>query len=381
MASEVASITSDGARSLRVMLVAPHFSEYVCELADELGKAVDLLVGLDRGNAAAELSGLRLNALEKARFGVFWFSSASFAMRLLAGLRLVWQVMLFRPHIIHVQESGNKLVVLAWRLLRPFAPVVLTVHDPLPHVGRDSLALKQWKARLRLRRASRLCFVHGEFCSSELAREQAGSVKLIRPIYHGPIMIPSPGEVHAPQPNKMLFFGRMEKYKGIETLIEACTLLEARGVDFRLTIAGRGPELGRLQARLASLRSVEVLSHWLAPEAAIAQFQDAAVVLLPYLEATQSGVLSAALANGRGVIASAVGGLPEVVEASGAGILVPPGDAAALADAMASCLMSRDQIAQFQSAACGFCRDVMHWRGVASETLAGYRDVIGKGGR
>jgi glycosyltransferase involved in cell wall biosynthesis len=361
---------------MRVLLVAPHFSEYVSELARELAVHVDLLVGMDRGNIEAELSQAKRLHLGNLGFRLFTFRSSSFAARALASLVLLVRALAFRPHVVHIQESGNKFVLLAGLLLRPFAPIVLTVHDPLPHIGSDAFALGQWKKRLKLRQASALCFAHGEFCCDELASSQAGAVSRIRSIYHGPIMVPTPEQVRDPQPRKMLFFGRMEEYKGVETLVEACDLLEARGIDFKLTLAGRGPELDRLRSRLAALHNVEVRSDWLSPEAAIEQFQEAAWALLPYLEATQSGVLAAALANGRGVIASRTGGLPEIVEASRTGILVPPKDAVALADAMEECLGSVERAEGFRAAAKTFIAQVMDWRFTAQKTFEGYREAV-----
>jgi glycosyltransferase involved in cell wall biosynthesis len=360
---------------MRVLLVAPHFSEYVSELASELAAHVDILVGMDRRNIEAELSGTKRRNLGSQGFRLFTFCTYSVAARVRAGFVLVIRAVAFRPHVVHIQESGNKFVLLAGWLLKPFAPIILTVHDPMPHIGRDAFALKQWKRRLKLRQTSALCFTHGEFCRSQLRSPQAGAITRIRSIYHGPIMVPAPEQVRKPQPRKMLFFGRMEEYKGVETLVEACELLQAKGVDFRLTIAGRGPELDRLRSRLASLRSVEIQSDWLSPEGAIEQFQDAAWSLLPYLEATQSGVLAAALANGRSVIASRTGGLPEIVEASHAGVLVPPGDAQALADAMEDCLGSPECAKFFGKAATDFVNRVMDWRFTAQETLVGYREI------
>jgi glycosyltransferase involved in cell wall biosynthesis len=362
--------------AMRVLLVAPHFSEYVSELAAELSARVDLLVGMDRTNIKAELTEAKTQNLRKLGFHLFTFRSSSFVSRMAAALNIVVRAAIFRPDIIHIQESGNKLVTLAGLILRPFGPIVLTVHDPLPHVGRDSTALKRWNARLMLRKASALCFAHGSYCQKELELPQAGAVSRIRSIYHGPIMIPLSEQKRPPCARKLLFFGRMEEYKGVEILLEACEILESRNVDFLVTIAGSGPELARLETRLSALQSIEVRSDWLSPEDAIEQFQKASLALLPYAEATQSGVLAAALANGRGVIASKIGGLTEIVEASQAGALVPPQDSLALADAIEYHLRSPEKSKLFQKAATDFVNGSMAWHSIADSTFRAYEEVL-----
>ena len=69
------------------------------------------------------------------------------------------------------------------------------------------------------------------------------------------------------------------------------------------------------------------------------QFQRAVIAVLPYLDATQSGVAAAAVANGRPMVASATGGLVDVVREGREGLLVPPGDSRALAAALSRVLL------------------------------------------
>lgn len=138
-------------------------------------------------------------------------------------------------------------------------------------------------------------------------------------------------------------FGRMEAYKGLEILLDAVDLLNARQTAFTLILAGDGPELSRLGERIAATRGVETRREFLTPAAAIAELQRAQIVVLPYTDATQSGVASAAFANARPVVASRAGGLIDVVRDGVDGILVPPGDARALADAIESMLAEAEK--------------------------------------
>ncbi|WAC59096.1 glycosyltransferase [Brevundimonas sp. SL130] len=127
------------------------------------------------------------------------------------------------------------------------------------------------------------------------------------------------------------FIGRIEPEKGIEVLLRATTHL---GGDWRLRIAGRGQA-----AYVARLRRAfpDPRIEWLGPVEADGFYQSIDGVVAPAIWAEPFGrVVVEALARGRGVIASRIGGLPEAA-ASGARVtLVPPGDAGALAGALAA---------------------------------------------
>jgi len=364
-----------GTRKPRVLLISPHFAEYTFELATALAARIDLRVGLDRANLANELSGAKRVALASMGDRLFQFKSSSFIGRCLAIISVLWHVVMFRPDLVHIQESGNKFVIWVGIALRRFLPIVLTVHDPLPHVGRDSAALRHWSQRLALRRVSALCFVHGTFCQAQMALPEAGGIAATWRIRHGPILQPTSGQIRVADPRRLLFFGRMEAYKGLDTLAAACEILDTHDRDYKLVLAGNGPELDRLATRFARCRHVEIMSGWLTPEDAIEQFQQAAFAVLPYVEATQSGVLAAIFANARGAIVSNVGGMPEIVEESGAGVIIPPNSPAALADAIEGLLLSEAKARDLGAKAIAYSQGSQSWAVTGDTTIAGYVQV------
>jgi glycosyltransferase involved in cell wall biosynthesis len=260
-------------------------------------------------------------------------------------------------------------------LARWFAPVVLTIHDPVPHAGRDEAARADWPQRLRIRRRAALCLAHGDHCLEVLRTEDAGAISGAGTIRHGVVLQPVPEDRRAPEPRSLLMFGRMEAYKGLEVLIAACERLHDQGTPFALTLAGRGPEVERLRSRIDALSEVRVLDGWLTPREAISAFQRASLVVMPYLESTQSGVLAAAFANGRPVVASRVGGLPDVVRDGETGVLVPPGDPGALAQAIAALLDDPAAQTRMGGAALRYAEDRLAWGSIAAETAAFYRTV------
>ena len=90
--------------------------------------------------------------------------------------------------------------------------------------------------------------------------------------------------------------------------------------------------------------------------------QDADFVVLPYRDATQSGVIAAALGNGRPVIASRVGGIPENIRDGEEGLLVMPGDPAALAAAIERALSSRERRLQMAESVKRTAAGALAWR-------------------
>jgi glycosyltransferase involved in cell wall biosynthesis len=371
---------AEGARP-RVLMIAPHFAEYTLYLARALAAHAEVEVGFDAGNLAAETRGFRIEDARALGFGAFTFQTRSAVHRWLATARILWRSLKRRPDVIHFQESGNALTLVAAPLARLIAPVVLTVHDPLPHMGRDASALKRWRRRVQVRRAAALCLVHGEHCQAELRSEAAGAIGHVATTRHGVILVPEPADRRDPQPDALLFFGRMEAYKGLGVLLDACERLWAQGATFTLSLAGRGPELDQLRSRIDALPAITVMDGWLTPQEAVQAFQTAGVVVLPYLEATQSGVLAAAFANGRPVVASDVGGIPDVVEHGRTGLLVPPGDPAALAEAIRTLLQDPAARSAMGAAAARAAQTDLDWDAIAAEMAASYRTLARPGGR
>jgi glycosyltransferase involved in cell wall biosynthesis len=135
-----------------------------------------------------------------------------------------------------------------------------------------------------------------------------------------------------------LFFGKVRPYKGLETLIQALGWLRRQGFEFRARIAGEFYTDDRRYRVLAAETGagdwIEWSDRYIPNEEVPTLFEAADVVVLPYVEATQSGVVSVAFQFGVPVIATRVGGLAEVIQEGRTGFLVPPQDPEALGRAV-----------------------------------------------
>jgi colanic acid/amylovoran biosynthesis glycosyltransferase len=140
---------------------------------------------------------------------------------------------------------------------------------------------------------------------------------------------------------KVLAVGRLERLKGFDNLLRAAQQLRRNGVAVDVELIGGGEEDARLK-RLA--RDLGIAPHvrfrgWLPPDQVVLEMRRATLLVHPpvALDAMPT-VLKEAMAVGTPVVAAGVAGIPEILEQGRSGVLVPPGDVPALADAIARLL-------------------------------------------
>lgn len=207
-------------------------------------------------------------------------------------------------------------------------PLALTVHDPNPHPGQTPLHRDH---RLLMRawfRRARVIVVHGENL-----RAPAEGLVDPRRVEVVPLGVDvAPAALPVPATPTVLLFGRLEPYKGISVLADAMERVWRERPDVRLLVAGDGPERGavpegpQVERRLGYIPETEVEGL----------FAAASVCVLPYTEASQTGVGLEAIARGVPVVVSDVGALPEI--AMNAESVVPPADPDLLARALLGAL-------------------------------------------
>jgi glycosyltransferase involved in cell wall biosynthesis len=210
-------------------------------------------------------------------------------------------------------------------------PAAVIVHDAEAHPG-DRIPLLQMSQRALLRRADLVILLSMHVAERLRAN---GSLRPATPIIVASLPPLSFGAV-APLaaragPRRLLCFGRLRAYKGLDLLAAALRSLGPLA-DLEVRVVGNGPESTALAA-LRILPGVKVENRWV-PESEVNTLLNwADVVVLPYREASQSGIAPTALASGRRVIATRVGGLPEQLGDSPLATLCEP-EAASLAAAI-----------------------------------------------
>jgi glycosyltransferase involved in cell wall biosynthesis len=255
------------------------------------------------------------------------------------------------------------------------APRAYTVHYPLPE-GR--LGVVRERALLGGMDA---VIIHSEAGARRLRDEVGLDPERVHVVPHGAFDYltrldderPLPDELAAAEGPVILCFGLIRPYKGIDVLIEACRDLE--GVELWIVGMARMPvePLRELASRCRA--TVRLVPRFVTDPEIPAFFRRADLVVLPYRRIEQSGVLYTALAFGKPIVASDVGGFAEVASAGGVR-LVPPGDPAELAAALAELLGDDEERIGLGESAARLARSEYSWDSIAERTLEIYRGIL-----
>lgn len=174
------------------------------------------------------------------------------------------------------------------------------------------------------------------------------ATKRIHLVYHGLPRVwldaPVPQRKRAPGEGlRLLAVGRFVEKKGFRVLLAACAQLRQRGMPFSVRLVGEGPLAGALKADCRRLDVQVEFPGWLPEEELREAYADADVFCCPSI-ITRDGdrdglpnVLVEALSTGLPAVGTSISGIPEAIEHEVTGLLVPPGDARAFADALARC--------------------------------------------
>jgi glycosyltransferase involved in cell wall biosynthesis len=263
------------------------------------------------------------------------------------------------------------------RLLPPRRPRVMTAHYVLP----PQPSRRQLTAARRAFGAMDAVIAHSEHGARRLREVVGLAPERVHVIHHGafeyltrlPDERPLPVELEGAEGPVILFFGLLRPYKGIDTLLEAFRRVDGA----ELWVAGNPrmdvEPLRRLAAEAPG--RVRFLTRFVEDAEIPAMMRRADVVVLPYRDAEQSGVLYAALAFGKPLVLSAVGGFPEVA-GQGAARLVPPEDPADLAGALSELVGDEAARRELGEAAARAAAGAYSWGEAARRTLALYAELI-----
>jgi glycosyltransferase involved in cell wall biosynthesis len=256
--------------------------------------------------------------------GPRWLASRAATYRTRAAVRRRhWQADRFDlVHLHYVNRFTDAFTALPH-------PLVLSVHDVLPHAPRIAAVERALLHRL-YHRADALV-VHHARLADEITQRFAVPSRMLHVVPHQVFPIDAVPAAPTDEPPMLLFFGTLRANKGLEVLAASLPDLPD---DIRVVIAGHGDApveaLARRMAR--DDRRVRVELGFITLERKRALFAAASVVLLPYTAfSSQSGVLHDAYGHARPVVVTDVGALGSTVREDGTGVVVIPGDPRALA--------------------------------------------------
>jgi glycosyltransferase involved in cell wall biosynthesis len=240
---------------------------------------------------------------------------------------------------------------------------LLAVHDAMPHPGEDN-----WLRRLLLHADIRAA--DGTLALVEPVRRQLtqsldvpAERTFVAP--HGPFWHDeraAPRALPSGRPVRVLFFGRILLYKGLDILLAAMRRLEREGLE--LEIWGSGDLRPHADA-LAGLARVRLEHRWLADAEVPAIFRRADICVLPYREASQSGVAPTAMGAGVPVVVTPLPGLVDQIVPGESGLVAEATTPDAVAAAIRRLATDPALYARLSAGALDACRGALGWAAIA----------------
>jgi alpha-maltose-1-phosphate synthase len=242
-------------------------------------------------------------------------------------IRILKILFITKPEHIHI-NSGHPILLLLYPFLL-FRHSIITIHDAKHHEGETSSKAIYLKIQLLFI----ALFIKKIIVHSDVIREQLPFFLNRKPVFIIPHVnyklhsTADPALKTGDENFTLLFFGRIMKYKGLKYLLEAFNQL---GEKYCLIIAGEG----RLPENIPKSDRIEIKNRFIENKEMQNLFLRADALVLPYIAASQSGVIYMAYAFNKPVIATKVGAIPDVVKDQHTGLLVRPKDPAGLVHAI-----------------------------------------------
>jgi len=268
-------------------------------------------------------------------------------------------------------------------------PLVVTLHsmEPLRPWKADQLgtgyAVSTWAERLAVERAERVIAVSAQMREDILVHFRVEPDRVV--VIHNGVDAEAFRRTeqrealarHGVREPYVLFVGRISEQKGIFPLLEAARALPD---DVSLVLCASSPDTPELAARLEAAVAGRSRVRWInamLPVAEVVQlYSHASVFVCPSIYEPFGLINLEAMACGTPVVASRVGGIPEVVVDGETGWLVPPGDPTALAEALRVALADPARARRMGEAGRRRVEAHFSWDRIAERTLAVYRDAI-----
>ncbi|MCC6726184.1 MAG: glycosyltransferase family 4 protein [Saprospiraceae bacterium] len=286
--------------------------------------------------------------------------------------------------IVHLQGRSGNLFLKDKTKVK--VPVVNTLHgltgiEYQKSVGRNNATFDTRLHRLMatrmedfsLRNADALIAVSGEM-REEIAQRNPDFLNKTTIIYNG-VDVPEALPIVAPDPNLLLFVGRLTAIKGVTQLVEAMRKLPE---NLKLIMVGDGeakPELERLIAKHRLGKRIRLVGAQDSKQVA-AWISRCSALVLPSFHETQGIVLLEANALGRPVVANAVGGVTEVVQDGKNGLLIPNNSPDEIAKAVRHLLDDPEAAARMGRWGREFVRDKFAWEQIAEQTEQLYQRLL-----
>lgn len=241
----------------------------------------------------------------------------------------------YKPDIIHY--IGWPSIYEIPILLRYGKKIITTVHDPVPHEITKKAMVNQKIRRLAYKSINRFILLNNNQTEEFQSFYNVKKKKILFSRLGNFDIIKAFGSKSNTNTYNILFFGRISPYKGVEYLLKAYSSLMKDYPNTKLIVAGGGNYHFDISIYMNNPQ-IEIINEYISTDKLSTLIQDSEFIVCPYISATQSGVVASALALNKPVIATKVGGIPEMITDGKTGLLIEPKNVDSLKSAIKSFL-------------------------------------------
>ena len=277
-----------------------------------------------------------------------------------------------------IHFNTNAPLIFYIKLFLPSIPIVITVHDPIAHLGEKHLLYSlSDKFLFRLKNCSYI--LHSKYSQMLFERVTKNRTEsYMIPFGNHEWLNEYKMQDSQLKYGLILFFGRIYKYKGIDVLLKSFQQVKQEIPEAHLIIAGSGDYWFDF-TEYAKEDSIQIIDRYIPNEEIVSLLIQAHIVVLPYLEATQSGVVSTAFTFCKPIVATKTGGIPEIVRDGITGLLVEPNDSKALTVAIIKIIQSKILYNTIKKNISNMYNEgEFSWKEISSKTIQVYLSIVGK---
>ncbi|MGV0969253.1 glycosyltransferase family 4 protein [Empedobacter sp. ULE_I136] len=279
-------------------------------------------------------------------------------------VKIVKDIKKFQPDWIYM-PMGSLLNFGILPLLKCYKKVY-TLHDPILHKGEQSFFIEKLR-QIEINSSDKIILLNNYFIDYVIANYKINKSDIF--------VIPHAGFFSKNQPqkiesfhNKILFLGRIEQYKGIDLLLDSFEEIIKEKANIQLTIAGKGDLKPYVEKINSFGEKIIVENNWLTDDDIENLLMNHDFVILPYTDASQSGVIPLAFGNGKIAIATNVGALSEQVP-TGIGFCIEPDPSEISKKVIQIYNLSVDELANMNSKAYKYACNNLTWKSSIEKLL------------
>jgi len=312
-------------------------------------------------------------------FASKYFSFLISTLLLFRWIKLIEILRKIKPDIVHITHFHVWCIFLY--LLRPIFKykIFYGVHDNPFEPKEESVFLMNFFEKFFVKKAD-LILTYSNFMKESIKKYVQNKTIEVLPLgIHSDLCPKFEKKFNSNKESlDVLFFGRIENYKGIDTLVRAYEILKKENLEIKLTIAGRGKIDKDLENKINEL-DIIFKNYWISNEELCRLIENCDVLVAPYKNATQSGMVSVALAYGVPIIAINVGSFSEYIKDGVNGFLIDVDDYLTLAEKIKVLYQNRWLVVEMAKKAKEI-GELYKWSSIMRKAIMLYKSYTQKGG-